>query len=114
MAKYEFSHDQLNGLVEDVRNRQYELVRNILYDNGRTMGGLIGSITGANGHYDLESIFLDENCKYVEPDDEENNTIPIVCHLNYPAFEIDVNFYWLSVDERQQIVELLIKKTQEL
>ena len=114
MAKYEFSHDLLNGAIEDVRNRQDELVRNILYDNGQGMGGLIGSVTGANGHYDLESIFLDPDCKYIEPDEGENNTIPIVCHLNYPAFEVDVNFYWLSVDERQQIVELLIKEAQQL
>ena len=114
MAKYEFSHDLLNEAVEDVCNRQDELVRNILYDNGQSVGGCIGSITGINGHYDLESIFLDPDCKYIEPDEGENNTIPIVCHLNYPAFEIDVNFYWLSVDERQQIVELLIKEAQEL
>lgn len=112
MAKYELSHDILNRRIAELRGLQDEIVRDILYDNGRSMGGCIGSVTGRNGRYDLESIFLDEKCEYVEQD--EYSEIPIACHLDYPAFEVDVNFYDLSIDERQQIVEMLIAESQKL
>lgn len=114
MAKHEFTHDVLNSHMVIVNTAQDEIVRAILKENGHSMGGLIGSVTGANGHYDLESIFFDPDYKYVENEGEkEIDGVPIVCHLNYPAFEIDVNFCYLSVDERQQIVELLIKEEQK-
>ncbi len=111
MARYALQHDQLNGLIEEVKKKQAELVRDILYDNGRCIGGMIGSVNGENGHYDLESICLDVKQQYMKSDD---GMATIVCHLNYPAFEADANYDYLSLDERQQIVELLIKEAQSL
>jgi hypothetical protein len=69
------------------------------------MGGLIGAVTGMNGRYELESIFF-------WGDDHSGDSI--ICHLDYPAFEVDVDFDDLSVSERQQIVELLIAESQRL
>lgn len=107
MAKYEVTHDALNGSIEIVRSLQLELVVAILKDNGRAMGGCIGSITGTHGHYELESI-------YIENEVENSCECTIMCHLNYPAFEVDADFQYLSIDERQQIVELLINESQKL
>lgn len=105
MAKYECAHDILNEHIQNVRKEQDELIRTILIDNGRNMGGLIGAVTGMNGRYELESIFF-------WGDDHSGDSI--ICHLDYPAFEVDVDFDDLSVSERQQIVELLIAESQRL
>ena len=112
MAKYELEHDVLNEHIQSVRKEQDLIVRAILYDNGRSMGGLIGAVTGKNGRYEVESVFMDENHEYV--DDNPDYEVPVVCHLDYAAFEVDVDYYDLSFDERQQIVELLIAESQRL
>lgn len=103
MAKYEISHDVLNRRIQELKGIQLEIVVDILKNNGRSIGGLIGSVTGMNGHYDLEHIYILN---------EDHDGYVVMCHLNYPAFEVDVDFYWLSLDERQQIVELLIREAQ--
>ena len=111
MAKFETLHDNLNGSIERAKELQDTIVRGVLIENGRSMGGLIGHINGSSGNYDLEYIFLDPDEKSVK---SENGMVPIVCHLDFPAFEIDVDFFWMPFDERQQIVELLIKEAQKL
>lgn len=107
MTKFETLYDNLNVFIERAKELQDAIVRDILIKNGRSIGGLIGHI---NGNYDLEYIFLDSEEKSVK---SENGMVPIVCHLDFPAFEIDVDFFWMPFDERQQIVELLIKEAQK-
>ena len=110
MAKNELSHDLLMGKLMEIKRKQEALIRGILIENGRIIGGSIGNVTGENGHYCLESIFLDPDQKCGHSFD---GLVPIVCHLNYPAFEVDVDLQWLSINECQQIIELLIKETQK-
>ena len=103
MEKYELKRDTLNWLIETAKKGQIELVTTILKENG-AIGGCIGSITGAHGHYDLESIYLEE----------DEGRCRVMCHLDYPAFETDADFRYLTLDERQQIIDLLIEELHRL
>lgn len=107
MAKFECSHDILNEHIRNIKKEQGELVRVILIDNGQGMGGLIGAVSGKNGRYELESIHIDGSYSLLDEDS------PIICHLDYPAFEVDVDFDDLSIDERQQIIDMLIAELQK-
>lgn len=79
---------------------QAELVMEILRDDNEICG-LLGTVKGENGIYEVESIYLEET--------DGSSEREIVCHLNYPAFEIDVPFEDFSIWERQQMIELVFK-----
>lgn len=40
MAKFETLHDNLNGFIERAKELQDTIVRGVLIENGRSMGGL--------------------------------------------------------------------------
>lgn len=103
MDKYELKRDTLNWLIETTKRGQIELVTTILRKTG-AIGGCIGTITGMHGHYDLESIYLEEN----------DEVCKVMCHLDYPAFEADADFSYLTLNERQQIIDLLIEELHRL
>ena len=105
MKKDKFEeYDNQRKLLKEWGVQQYrlqdELIRGILSD-GNELCGLLGTVTGENGTFQVESIYLED-----ENGDPESE---IMCHLNYPAFEIDAPFEDFSIWERQQMIELVFK-----
>ncbi len=103
--KYDIKRRLLNEWLSQQFRLQHELMTEILND-GNDIGGLLGTIKGENGTYDVESVYF--------TDEMDSSKRQIICHLNYPSFETDVCFDDFSVSERQQIIELTIKLLSEL
>lgn len=109
MKKDKFEeYDNKRKLLNEWGVQQYrlqtELVMDILRD-GNEICGLLGTVKGENGIYDVESIYLEEADGSFESE--------IMCHLNYPAFEADVPFEDFSIWERQQMIELVFECLRE-
>ena len=100
--EYDNKRKLLNEWTIQQFKLQDELIMKILRD-GNELCGLVGVVSGENGTYEVESIYLEE----------ENLECEIVCHLNYPAFEADVLFEDFSIWERQQMIELVFKCLKE-
>ena len=80
-------------------------MRLILDHQSGGMGGLLGRVRGANGCYEVESIY--------DEFDDEGYPKP-TCHLDFPSFETDVRFDDLTTSERQQIIDAAKKTLDEL
>lgn len=109
MKKDKFEdYDNKRKLLNEWGIQQYklqaELVMEILRDDNEICG-LLGTVNGENGIYEVESIYHEEADGGTESE--------IMCHLNYPAFEADVPFEDFSIWERQQMIELVFKLLRE-
>lgn len=94
LEDYEKEVERIDCTLTSVTKWQMEVMRIILGDNG-SLGGIVCSkVKGENGTYDVETIY-----------NYGNN---IICHLDYPAFEVDVDFIDLSVSERMTILKGVI------
>ena len=107
------THDILRDHIKIVEKEQFELIDKLIRD-ADGIGGLLGSVTGKNGHYEVESVILDQDFNFVEKHGDYDDNGAIVCHLDYPSFEVDVHYLDLPFDERQQILELVIAEMQRL
>lgn len=94
LEDYEKEVERIDYTLKSVTQWQMQVMRIILGDHG-SMGGIVCSkVKGENGTYDVETIY--------------NDGKNIMCHLDYPAFEVDVDFINLSVSERMTILKGVI------
>lgn len=94
LEDYEKEVERIGLTISSVTKWQMEVMRIILGDHG-SLGGIVCSkVKGENGTYDVETIY--------------NDGKNIMCHLDYPAFEVDVDFIDLSVSERMTILKGVI------
>lgn len=97
---YQTKLNEINEKIGEVKALQQELMMQILKDHNGGEGGMFGSVKGRNGMFDVESIFC-----Y----DEETPMI----HALYPAFETDIEFEWLTLNEQNEVLEGIIAELRE-
>lgn len=102
---YQTKLNEINEKISEVKAMQRELMMQILKDIDGGEGGLFGRVRGANGMFEVESIFC-TRCgdEFTEP----------MIHADFPAFETDIDFDWLSVDEQHQVLECVIAELKEI
>lgn len=108
---YQTKLNEINEKIAEVKAMQNELMMQILQDHSGGEGGMFGSVRGCNGTFDVESIYLDRRALHQsdKPDDEDVAMI----RVNYPAFEADIEFDWLTLDEQHQVIEGVIAELRE-
>ena len=101
---YQTKLNEINEKISEIKALQRELMLQILKDSNGGEGGLLGRVRGANGTFDVESIF----CTRID----EELTEPMI-RADYPAFETDIEFDWLTLDEQHQVLECVIAELRE-
>ena len=101
---YQTKLNEINEKIGEVKALQRELIMQILKDHNGGEGGILCSVQG-NGSFVVESIFC-TRCgeEYIEP----------MIHADYPAFETDIDFDWLTLSEQHQVLEGVIAELREI
>ena len=101
---YQTKLNEINEKIGEVKALQRELMMQILKDHNGGEGGILCSVQG-NGNFVVESIFC-TRCgeEYTEP----------MIHADYPAFETDIDFDWLTLSEQHQVLEGVIAELREI
>jgi len=100
MGRYEVIQDALQARLNDVFVLQSQLVNSMLNDMDLEN---LGTVKGANGTYEVESVIFWS----------DGRTKTVKCRLKYEAFSTGTDFDDLTVSERQQIVDLALKRYSE-
>lgn len=95
MNIYERILDGVDNAFCECRMTQEKLVRQILEENGN-VGNLLGHVNGENGSYEVESVYID------------TDTARPMVHADFPSFDADIEFDFMSVCEQNQIIKLMI------
>lgn len=88
----------------EIQDMQHNLMMRILDDHNGGEGGLFGTVRGKNGTFDVESIFS----QY-----DDGKKVPMV-HVNYYAFEADIEFDELTVSEKFDILQCVIDELRKV
>lgn len=90
----------IDNMLTDVKSAQQALCGVILKLCGG-VGGLLGHVNGESGSYDVESVYFD------------TDTAKPMVHADFPSFEADIEFDFLSVDEQNQVIKLMIHELEQ-
>ena len=95
--------DMLNAKIDEIGKEQERILLEIA--NGVELCGIVGTVMGTFGRFDVETIYQKR---------DKNGQYGNFCTLNLPcSADVEVKFSELSIDERQQIIELALKILNE-
>ena len=98
MAAFEFTLDMLNARISEIGKEQERILLAIADEV--ELCSIVGTVTGTFGRYDVESIYQQR---------DKDGDYCCFCTLNLPcSADVEVKFSELSVDEKQQIIEIAL------
>jgi hypothetical protein len=103
---YQTKLNEINEKISEIKTMQRELMEQILKDHNGGEGGMFGWVNGKNGRFQIESIFMGGD--FLDCHEE-----PMI-HADFPAFETDIEFDWLTLDEQHQVLECVIAELREI
>ncbi len=108
MTDYQKTCDKISAKLENIYDSQEKLIRSILKKNNQQINGEFGDIVWDQCEYQVYSVYIDVDSIFVYEDD--CNIPPVACSLIHKkSFGIEVNFKELYIEDRQSIIENVIK-----